>query len=122
MRPERAGAHVEDALVNCRRVLAVFADYPAAVFDVESIARAALERHLITVGEALVRLRQDAPELVQRLAYAPPAIGLRNVLVHRYDQIRDDKLTAALGAGLPSLERDLVALLEAVTADPHYAP
>lgn len=46
--------------------------------------RFAIERNLITIGEAMVCVRDHDPETLVRIPDYRGAIGLRNVVVHDY--------------------------------------
>ena len=55
----------------------------------DPLLRAAVERHLITIGEVFVRLGPDS-DLAGRLdAPVRQVIGMRNTIVHGYDLIDD---------------------------------
>ena len=44
------------------------------------------------IGEAMTRLRADAPELLDRISEHTRIIGFRNVLIHGYDTV-DHQIT-----------------------------
>jgi uncharacterized protein with HEPN domain len=71
----------------------------------------AVERLLMTVGEALSRVRHDEPNLLLRLTNPNAIIGLRNVLVHGYDSVDVNRLVASLQEDLPLLIQELRELL-----------
>ena len=47
----------------------------------------AIERLLLIVSEAMVRIRDDAPDLLDSIRDARAIIGMRNAIVHGYDTI-----------------------------------
>lgn len=49
--------------------------------------RQLVERNLILIGEAINRLRRRDPEVAQRVTGIQRIVGMRNVVVHRYDVI-----------------------------------
>lgn len=122
MRPDRALAHLHDVWTNCGRALRAHAADRAGIWDAESVTRAAVERYLTNIGEALVRLRQDAPEVLARLPEAPPAISMRNVLVHLYDRIEPAELERALTETVAALEARARHVAQELEQDPTYLP
>lgn len=82
-----AGALLWDAREAARRVTRFtqgksFDDYLA-----DELLRAAVERQLSILGEALSQLRNKAPATAAAIDALPRAIGLRNVLVHGYASV-----------------------------------
>lgn len=63
-----------------------FEDYVA-----DAMLRSAVERQLEIVGEALGRLAKLDAVLAASIPELPRIVGLRNVLIHGYDQV-DDRL------------------------------
>jgi|ABSN01.1.fsa_nt_gi uncharacterized protein with HEPN domain len=56
------------------------------------LLRSAVERQFMIVGEAFVRLRDIDDTWLERIPNARRIIGFRNVLVHGYDSIADDRV------------------------------
>ena len=52
-----------------------------------ALVKAAVERKFAIIGEALVRLRREQPELLESISDTEKIIGFRNVLAHGYDMI-----------------------------------
>lgn len=59
-----------------------FDDYLA-----DELLRAAVERQLTIIGEALSQLRRIDPDAASGIAAVGPAVGLRNILVHGYASV-----------------------------------
>ncbi|MGJ3251915.1 MAG: HepT-like ribonuclease domain-containing protein [Elainellaceae cyanobacterium] len=70
----------------------------------------AVERQLEILGEAARRVSQDFCQSHPEIDWTG-IIGLRNVLAHRYDQIRCDRIWAILDEELPLLLTRLEQLL-----------
>lgn len=70
----------------------------------------AIERQLEILGEAARRLSPDFCQAHPSIDWTG-IIGLRNILAHRYDQIRCDRIWDVLETELPSLLDKLEALL-----------
>ena len=67
------------------------------------LVKAAVERKFAIIGEALVGLREDHPDLLKQISDAEKIIGFRNVLVHGYDIIEDATVWSAIESNLPPL-------------------
>ncbi len=72
----------------------------------------AVERNLEIIGEALNRiiLRDDA--YAQKISNARAIVGLRNQVIHAYDNISDENIWSILTNHLPKLKREVDALIE----------
>ena len=73
--------------------------------------RRAVEREFEIVGEALTKLRRDDPETARRIPGLKEAIGLRNVLIHRYAEIVDERIYDTAISDLPSLIETITTLM-----------
>lgn len=106
-----------DVRQACRRARGFLAARSAEEFRTDALLRSAVERQLITVGEALAALRRAAPEIASRIEDTANAIGLRNLLVHRYSDIEPDILLEKAVPRLPFLEDRVDALLREIDPD-----
>jgi len=75
------------------------------------LARAGVERELITIGEALNAALQMDPTLHDRINEARDIVDFRNMLVHGYGRIEDDRVWGAIHDKLPLLLSQVRALL-----------
>jgi uncharacterized protein with HEPN domain len=78
-----------------------------------ALTQSAVERQLEILGEAASRLsngfRQTYPEISWR-----KIIGLRNILIHRYDEIRQQTIWALVASELAPLLIQLETLLSSL--------
>ncbi|NKB71167.1 MAG: DUF86 domain-containing protein [Candidatus Latescibacteria bacterium] len=74
-------------------------------YSKNELVKAAVERKFAVIGEALVGIRESAPELLGDISGAEKIIGFRNVLVHGYAIIDDATVWSAI-------ENNLTTLLE----------
>ena len=74
------------------------------------LVKAAVERKFVVIGEALVRLRDEYPSLLEQISDIEKIIGFRNVLVHGYDIIDDATVWSAIESNLPILLEEVRAL------------
>ena len=65
--------------------------------------RSAVERQLGIVGEALGQLARHAPEVAETISDLPRVVAFRNLLVHGYAQIDDERVWAVVHENLPPL-------------------
>jgi uncharacterized protein with HEPN domain len=80
----------------------------------DSLLRAAVERHLITIGEVFVRIGPDS-DLAARLgAPVRQIIGMRNAIVHGYDLIDDVVIYRTATGSLASLRAAAARELDAL--------
>ena len=79
-------------------------------FRADELVRAAVERKLEIVGEALNRLSREEPGLATRIPDIARIVGFRNVLAHGYEIVDDEVVWDAITTDLP----DLAASVEAV--------
>ena len=70
-----------------------------------------VERRYITIGEAMAGLARRAPETAERFTDHRAVIDFRNVIVHRYSEIDNEKVWAHTVEDLPNLLREARELL-----------
>lgn len=75
------------------------------------LVKSAVERKFAVIGEALVRLREDYPEILERISDHEKIIGFRNVLIHGYDIIEDATVWSAIENNLQKLLDEIEPLL-----------
>ena len=73
--------------------------------------RFVVERSYTIIGEAMANLARRAPETAERFTNYRAVIGFRNVLMHRYSEIDNEKVWAHTVEDLPPLLREARALL-----------
>ncbi len=85
-----------------------FADYRT-----EPMLRSAVEREFIVIGEAINKLAKFDEASAKKIAAYERIIAFRNVLVHGYDTVDDRLVWGVLVSNLPTLARQVSALLKA---------
>lgn len=90
-----------------------FDDYLA-----DALLRAAVERQLEIVGEALNRLLKEAPTLAARVPDLRPAIATRNVLIYGYRDVDHAAIWRTVQHNLPALRAEVAALLGELGEEP----
>ena len=71
----------------------------------------AVERNLEIIGEATNRILKRDPSLVAKIKDANAIIGLRNQVIHAYDNISDEAIWAIITNHLPTLKSQVIMLL-----------
>ena len=74
--------------------------------------RSALERELQIIGEALILLERDAPQLAQRIPEYRNIIGFRHVLVHGYSSLNAETVWNVVETKLAVLAGEIKSLLD----------
>jgi uncharacterized protein with HEPN domain len=74
------------------------------------LLKRAVERDLEIIGEAVNRiLKQDENFPIEN---AKRIVGLRNQIIHAYDNISDENIWAILVKHLPALKKEILQLIE----------
>jgi uncharacterized protein with HEPN domain len=77
-------------------------------YEQSKLIRAAVERQMIIIGEAIVQLRRLDPEAAARLhTDVSSVVGFRNRLVHGYDSVDDAIVFRIATRDLPRLRQDV---------------
>jgi uncharacterized protein with HEPN domain len=80
-------------------------------FTSDRVLQLAVERQIITIGEALKRAVDVDPELISAISDVRAIITCRHRFVHNYPQIDDDEIWRIIQNDLPRLLAEVRALL-----------
>lgn len=83
----------------------------------DDLLRAAVERKLQNAGEAMAQLGKADPALAERIPEHAQIVGFRNVLVHPYQAIDDNRVWNLLIHEVPAMLAALTALLSELGRD-----
>jgi uncharacterized protein with HEPN domain len=102
-------------LFDIRRASALIAQFTADR-DIEDytrdpMLRAAVERELEIIGEAMAQLSRVDQSLAARISERRRIIAFRNILIHAYAEIDDRLVWDVVQTKLPVLRREIDALL-----------
>jgi len=100
--------HIEQA---ANEIVTFTAGKTPADYETDIVLRYAVERQLITIGEALTRALHVDPELAQHISETPQIVSFRNQLVHNYPGIDAERVWDIITTDLPVLLRQVRALL-----------
>lgn len=71
----------------------------------------AVERNLEIIGEAVNRIITRDNSFIEKISNAKAIIGLRNQVIHAYDNISDENIWSILTNHLPKLKREVDTLI-----------
>ncbi|WP_281227264.1 HepT-like ribonuclease domain-containing protein [Flavobacterium aquiphilum] len=71
----------------------------------------AVERNLEIIGEAVNRIITRDTSFTERISNAKAIIGLRNQVIHAYDNISDENIWSILINHLPKLKFEVAELI-----------
>lgn len=102
-------------LFDMRRAAALVAEWTAGLsieeYQQRAMVRAAVERELQIVGEALVLLTKLDPTLAEHITDRRRIVAFRNILVHGYAEVDDRLVWDVVATKLPTLRAELDVLL-----------
>ncbi len=84
-----------------------FSDYLA-----DDMFRSAVERKLGIIGETFAKLEEADPALTENFPELRKIIGMRNRIVHGYDNVDEELVWDVVQNRLPTLRQKVEALLE----------
>jgi len=113
MRPRDNTVYLLDALAAVDEIATIRANSTPSQLRADRVVRAAIERHLITLGEALARAAEQDPTLESRIDHMRAIVGLRNRLVHGYFAIDSERIALLVETDLDAL----ISQLRALTAE-----
>lgn len=86
-----------------------FDDYQANLMQ-----QYAVERALGIIGEATNRVRQQWPDVP--ISHIKQIVNLRNIVIHAYDDVDDQRVWGVIHSFLPLLEAEVKALMKDVNS------
>lgn len=103
-------------LVDIRKALSDIKDFTVgmdfALYQLDAKCRAAVERKFEIIGEACTRLRDRFPEIFPLVPSGSQIIGLRNRIIHGYDNVDDAIVWDIVTRKLPLLATEVEALID----------
>ena len=96
-------AYLWDIRDACRAIASFLGGMSRDTYVSDEKTRAAVERKLITIGEAMNRLSALDADMAAELGEAAAIVAFRNTLVHGYFKLDHDKVWTVLEEHLPTL-------------------
>ena len=113
---------LHDMLRASRLALQFTAGRQQADYLNDELLRAAVERELEIIGEALNRLFKSVPDLADQISERRAIIQFRNVLAHAYDIVDDKLVWGIVEVKLPILIAQLELMLAALDGSSNGSP
>lgn len=86
-------------------------------YDYQSnyMRKKAIERALEIIGEATNRIITKDNSFLLKISEAKAIIGLRNQIIHAYDNVSDEMIWSILVTHLPKLKSEITAIIDEAT-------
>ncbi len=108
MKP-RDPSHLLDMLAAARRVRQFIQGFDYQRFTSDDLVESAVCRQLQIIGDAARRLSEEARAANPQIRWR--VIGMRNIIVHAYDQVDERELWRVVTLEVPRLIEDLENLV-----------
>jgi uncharacterized protein with HEPN domain len=96
-----------DLRESCEHITSFIGTMSSDEYNGNLLVRRAVEREFEIIGEILRRIRDEMPELFQKIPSASEIIGFRNVIAHGYDVVSDNTVYEIAKADIPELYKIL---------------
>ncbi len=108
---DKARKYLSDILISINHIQS-FTDGTLSIdqYKKNFLVKAAVERHLGIVGEAVKKFLSESPE--NRLTNASQIISLRNRLIHSYDNVDDRIIWTIIKRHISPLKQEVEELLK----------
>ena len=113
MRPKTA-KWIDDIRSSASFILGAVEGKRLVDYEADPLLRAAVERHLEIIGEAVGRVARHDPGTAARISDHTRIVAFRNVLIHGYDLVDHAAIWDVIREGLPKLLREAEGLLREV--------
>jgi len=111
MPPRDLRTCLHDVLMAGERIQEATSGLSLDDYKTDWVVRAAVERQFGIIGEALRRASMIDLSLTERISDAPKIIAFRNQVIHGYDVIDDELVWGIIDRYLPTLMREVEAIL-----------
>ncbi|MDO8545154.1 MAG: DUF86 domain-containing protein [Opitutaceae bacterium] len=104
---------LEDARLACVRIGEFTKGVSRAEFIASDLLRSAVERQVEIIGEALGRAAAADADADARIPQLRKIVGMRNRLIHGYDEVDYNIVWDVVTVHVPGLHRELNLVLDA---------
>jgi len=102
--------YVDDMIESISRIETYLSGLSKEAFDADQRTQDAVLRRLEIIGEASRRIPESFKDRYPDVAWNK-AIGMRNILIHEYDDLASDIIWETLQRDIPRLKLQLLDLL-----------
>ena len=107
-----ADKYLWDVLDSCEAIFGFIKDQNSKEYFSDRMLRDAVERELIIIGEALAQAEKSQPSLATQITDLRKIIGLRNILVHGYGEVKNELVWSIIKDNLPRLREEVKSILK----------
>ena len=102
-----------DVKISIDEIESYFIDEKMDFFEYRKnfMRKRAVERNLEIIGEAINRIIKSDNSFERKISDAKAIIGLRNQVIHAYDNVSDETIWAIITNHLPKLKTEIKGLL-----------
>lgn len=110
---ERILKWLYDIQISIEEIESYFSDNSFDFFEYRTniMLKRAVERNLEIIGEAVNRILKRDVSFEQKISESKSMIGLRNQVIHSYDNISDENIWSILINHLPKLKSEIEILI-----------
>ena len=101
---------VEDAILACELITQFIQDMTEKDFYADNKTKAAVERKIEVIGEALNRIKAIDSNTLEKIDNWREIIGFRNVIAHGYDVVEDSIIWESIVNDIPLLLNQLKSI------------
>lgn len=109
--PPKHLAHLEHIRESIELIERYVAEHTVETYLIDLQTRDAVERRFTIIGEAINRIRRDAPDIHAKIGETAQIAAFRNIIVHVYDQLDHRIVWRVVEQDLPILHEQVVKLL-----------
>ena len=101
-----------DVKLAIEEIESFFENHPKTFTEYQSnpLIKRAIERNLEIIGEAINRINKISPDIA--ISSKKSIVGLRNQIIHSYDNISDEYIWSVLVKHLPLLRVEIESLIK----------
>ena len=104
--------HLWDIREAAKLILDNTAEITLEQYEENQLLRSAVERQFEIIGEATRRLANDDQSIAEQITGYQTIIGLRNRIIHEYDNIANRTVWNIIQNNLPTLLTEVTNLIE----------
>ena len=87
--PRDVRAYLTDIVESCDAIMSAVAGVDVEAYQANRLVRSAVEREFTIIGEAVIVLSRQTPEVFGRITQARRIVDFRNRLTHEYPSVSD---------------------------------